>query len=206
MNIQHLGETGFKQNPGSLQLSHVHCGNLKIGSGSHGRFARCRRPMMCLYVMRKCGTCRALKPRDTIVCWYLQGIIIPGPLRWCRISSIHSSFNTPETDAPPLLPRKLAWTLQENCAAGWNPELQIEALEKGVGVTSEDRELARSVTRLKGNLQERLSFSCIGRPRRIQRLVQTWSYLRALRVFFKVHKEMMRTKATQSARSVTKQR
>ena len=28
---------------------------------------------------------------DTIVCWHLQGIIIPGFLRNCRISSIHGN-------------------------------------------------------------------------------------------------------------------
>ena len=41
--------------------------------------------------------CTALKPRETMICWYLQGIIMPGFLRWCRISSIHSMY--------PYLPR-----------------------------------------------------------------------------------------------------
>ena len=45
------------------------------------------------------GVCPSVKSVRTtwklgeiIVCWYLQGKqIIPGFLRWCRISSIHSS-------------------------------------------------------------------------------------------------------------------
>ena len=29
---------------------------------------------------------------ETIVCWYLQGVIIPGFRRWCRSSSSHSRY------------------------------------------------------------------------------------------------------------------
>ena len=35
-------------------------------------------------------SCTALKPSKTRVCWYLHGISIPGFLRWCRLSFIHS--------------------------------------------------------------------------------------------------------------------
>ena len=31
-----------------------------------------------------------LKPWETVVRWYLQGILMPWLLRWCRILSIHS--------------------------------------------------------------------------------------------------------------------
>ena len=40
-------------------------------------------------------SCTTLNPWETIVSWFYKGIIIPGFLRWCRISSIHRSSDSP---------------------------------------------------------------------------------------------------------------
>ena len=79
-----------------------------LGQASEGRRGSlCGGFLARLYTARRthginsslpyCGwtkSCTTWKPWETIVCWYLQkNQIIPGVLRWCRISSIHSSLH-----------------------------------------------------------------------------------------------------------------